>query len=79
VIDELKKKYLEKNSKYNIEKTLLKNLTDSEIKKFIIPLHNEYKNIEEDIKHKVKERLSKYKDLDEISEYFIEKIVNIEN
>jgi hypothetical protein len=27
----------------------------------------------------VKERLSKYKDLDEISEYFIEKIVNIEN
>lgn len=79
MIDDTKKEYLEKNSKYNIEKTLLKNLTNNEIKKFILPLHNEYKNIEENIKHKEKETLSKYKDLDEISKYFIQEIVKIEN
>lgn len=79
MIDEIEKEYLERNSKYRVEKDLLKNFTDSEIKDFIIPLYNEYKNINNDIENNVKERLSKYDDLNELSKYFIETWTNIEN
>ncbi|MFK7779776.1 MAG: CHC2 zinc finger domain-containing protein [Candidatus Gracilibacteria bacterium] len=76
---ETERKYLDDNSKYYIEQNILSSLSIKEIQNFISPLYKEYKALDTFIENKTKENLSRYSDLDKISEYFIELLVKQDN
>jgi hypothetical protein len=71
--------YLEKNSKYYIEQTLLNSLSMEELKQIIKPLYEEYKNKKIKLHRLIKETLEKYIDIEELDKYFIEQMVKLEN
>ncbi len=78
-IREEEKKYLDKNSKYYIEQTLLNSLSKDDLKNFINPIYKEYEELKKIINNKVEEIFEEYKNIDELSKYFIEVLVYMDN
>lgn len=78
MLEELEKVYLEKNSKFKIEETLLYSLTLKEIQGFIQPLHTEYIGMTSEINETILGIKKKYPDLDELSKYAIKLLVDME-
>jgi hypothetical protein len=76
---ETEQKYIDKNSTYYIEQTLLNSLSTKEISDFISPLYKEYKKLDINIDNEIKEVKNKYNNLDELSKYFIELLVKQNN
>ncbi len=68
---ELERKYLEKNSIYYIENSLLSNITNQDIKEFIWSLYSEYKSIKSNFETKILKEIKSFKELSELDRYFI--------
>ncbi len=66
------REYLEKNNKFNTEKTLLSSMTNDEIKDFISPIHNEYSNLKTSLQKIAKYNKNKFQDLSELEKHFLE-------
>lgn len=73
------KEYLGTNTKYIIEHTLLNSIPIDELQSFILLFYEEYTRLENNINNKIKEKLCKYDNLDELSKYFIEILVKQES
>jgi len=70
-VKEIEKEYLEKNSIYNIENSLLSTLSNSELKEFSIELYDEYIQLEEKLEAKIIKEIKSYSNTSEMDKYFI--------
>jgi len=77
-INELEKKYLEANSSFMLERTLINSMSDKDILSFITPLKNTYNKLRGTVETEYKKLLKRHKDLSEISKYFLYKVLELE-
>ncbi len=76
-ISNVKKQYLEKNTPYWIERTLIDSMSNDELYDFLVPLESEYTALKTEIETIYHEIIWNSKKLEEISKYFLYKVVEL--
>ena len=73
---ELERKYLERNSIYYIENTLLSTINNQDIREFVWDLYIEYKSVKDNFKAKILKEINSFSNLSELEIYFIIQLNN---